>query len=67
MRLLSIAAAALIATGIAAAPSVEAQPGPGWHGGPHRHWDRPPPRRWHHHGPRCRVVWRHHHRERRCW
>ncbi len=61
MRLLALAAAALITTGIAAAPA-DAQPGrPGWHhgGGWHGH------HRWR--GRRCTWVWRHHHRVRRCW
>ncbi len=56
MRLFVLAAAALLATGVAAAPA-DAQPGRhGWHqGGGHR---------WH--GRRCTWVWRHHHRVRRC-
>jgi Spy/CpxP family protein refolding chaperone len=58
MRLFMIAAAALLATGIASAPaSANGYPPPGWNG--HHNG-------WHGHR-RCRTVWRHHHRVRRCW
>lgn len=55
MRLLILAAATILATGIGAAPaSAQGYHGrPGYHGG-HRHRV-------------CRVVWRHHHRVRQCW
>lgn len=54
MRLLILAAATILTTGIGAAP-VAAQ---GYHGHPG----------WHGHRHRvCRVYWNHHHRVRRCW
>ncbi len=54
MRLLILAAATILTTGIGAAP-VAAQ---GYHGHPG----------WHGHRQRvCRVTWNHHHRIRRCW
>jgi Spy/CpxP family protein refolding chaperone len=60
MRLLAIAAATLLAAGIAAAPaSAKGYPPPGWHGN-HGHG-------WHGHRHKvCRTVWRHHHRVRQC-
>jgi hypothetical protein len=60
MRLLIIAAATLLTAGIAAAPaSANGYPPPGWHNG---HGPG-----WHGGHRRCRWVYRHHHRVRRCW
>jgi hypothetical protein len=72
MRLLAIAAAALMVTGVAAVPaSAQNHGGPG-HGGPGH--GRPGPNHgrpggWHggHGHARCNWVWRHHHRVRRCF
>lgn len=64
MRLIILAVAALLTTGIAAAPaSANGFPPPGhgqgWNHGGHHGWNRG--------HRRCRTEWRHHHRVRRCW